>query len=71
MAFVSAIERALNVRPQDRPQKEPNNPRVLCGSRTRFSLYRCMKVECEQSKYFDHAECKYLRAWDEVRALPP
>ena len=51
-------------------EKEPNNPRVLCGPRTQFSLYRCMKVECERPKYYDHPECKYLRASDEVRALP-
>jgi hypothetical protein len=50
--------------------KETDNPRVLCGPRTQFSLYRCMKEACERSKYFDHPECKYLRVTDEVRALP-
>jgi hypothetical protein len=51
-------------------KKEPDNPRVLCGPRTQFSLYRCMKEACDRSKYFDHPECKYLRVTDEVRALP-
>lgn len=51
-------------------KKEPNNPRVQCGPRTQFSLYRCMKVECERPKYYDHPECKYLRMTDTVRALP-
>ena len=51
-------------------EKEPDNPRVLCGPRTQFSLYRCMKRECERPKYYDHPECKYLRVMDEVRALP-
>ncbi|BAL27291.1 serine/threonine protein kinase [Azoarcus sp. KH32C] len=51
-------------------KNEQNNPRVLCGTRTQFSLYRCMKTECERPKYYDHPECKYLRAKDEVRTLP-
>jgi serine/threonine protein kinase len=51
-------------------KKESDNPRVLCAPRTRFSLYRCMQVECERPKYYDHPECKYLRVMDEVRALP-
>ncbi|HJV25990.1 MAG TPA: serine/threonine protein kinase [Aromatoleum sp.] len=51
-------------------KKEQNNPRVLCGARTQFSLYRCMKTECERPKYYEHPECKYLRASDEVRTLP-
>lgn len=50
--------------------REPDNPRVLCGPRTQFALYRCMKVECEQPKYHDHPECVYLRATDEVKAIP-
>lgn len=49
---------------------EPSNPRVLCAPRTRFSLYLCMKEECDRRKYYDHPECKYLRVTDEVRALP-
>ncbi len=56
--------------PPPRPavvKKEPDNPRDLCAPRTLFALYRCMKTECERSKYFDHPECKYLRATDEVR----
>lgn len=48
---------------------DPNNPRELCGTRTQFSLYRCMKAACDRSKYFDHPECKYLRVTDEVRPL--
>jgi len=50
-------------------KQEPDNPRVLCGPRTQFSLYRCMKEACERPKYYDHPECKYLRVTDEVRAL--
>ncbi len=51
-------------------EEESNNPRVLCGSRTQFSLYRCMKAACDREKYFDHPECKYLRVTDAVRASP-
>ncbi len=51
-------------------EEESNNPRVLCGSRTQFSLYRCMKTACDREKYFDHPECKYLRVTDAVRASP-
>ena len=46
---------------------ESNNPRVLCGPRTQFSLYRCMKEACDRAKYYDHPECKYLRVTDSVR----
>lgn len=56
--------------PAEAVEKEPNNPRVLCGPRTHFSLYRCMKDACERPKYFDHPECKYLRVTDTVRAIP-
>ena len=45
----------------------PDNPRVQCGSRTPFSLYRCMKWACEQPGYYGHPECRYLRATDEVK----
>lgn len=51
-------------------EREPDNPRVLCGPRTHFALYRCMKEACERPKYYEHRECKYLRVTDEVRALP-
>lgn len=51
-------------------KKEPNNPRVLCGPRTQFSLYRCLKEACDRAKYYDHPECKYLRVTDSVRTFP-
>lgn len=51
-------------------ENESNNPRVLCGPRTQFSLYRCMKDACDREKYFDHPECKYLRVTDSVRTSP-
>ncbi|QID19604.1 serine/threonine protein kinase [Nitrogeniibacter mangrovi] len=47
-------------------KKAPDNPRTLCGPRTPFSLYRCMKSACERRKYANHPECRYLRATDEV-----
>ena len=50
-------------------RREPSNPRALCAPRTLFALYRCMTLECKRPKYFNHAECKYLRATDEVRPL--
>ncbi|KAI5913089.1 protein kinase [Azoarcus sp. PA01] len=56
--------------PAEAVRKESNNPRVLCGTRTHFSLYRCMKEACERPKYFEHPECKYLRVTDTVRAIP-
>lgn len=56
--------------PPGRVKNEPGNPRVQCGTRTQFSLYRCMKDVCESPKYYDHAECKHLRVMDEVRAYP-
>ena len=50
-------------------QRAIDNPRELCAPRTRFALYRCMTLECERPRFFDHPECRYLRATDEVRPL--
>ncbi|WP_332673980.1 serine/threonine protein kinase [Aromatoleum sp.] len=56
--------------PEKVVEKASNDPRVLCGPRTQFSLYRCMKDACDRAKYYDHPECKYLRVTDTVRASP-
>src|SRR5262249_30784737 len=39
-------------------------PRDACGSRTQFSLYRCMKAQCEKPQWFMHPSCKRLRLRD-------
>ena len=41
-------------------------PREACGSRTQFSLYRCMQTQCAQARYYSHPSCKRLRLRDEV-----
>lgn len=63
-----STERAAS--PTRRVRNETGNPRALCGTRTQFSLYRCMKDVCESPKYYEHAECKHLRVMDEVREYP-
>lgn len=45
---------------------ETTTPRALCGSRTEFSLYRCMQLQCSQSKWRQHPQCLHLQATDRV-----
>ena len=41
-------------------------PRQICAGRTQFALYRCMQNLCAQPKWSQNAQCKRLRARDEV-----
>jgi len=45
---------------------ETTTPRALCGSRTEFSLYRCMQLQCSQPKWRQHPQCLHLQATDRV-----
>lgn len=40
-------------------------PAAACSPRTQFALYRCMKTQCEQRRFADHAQCVQLRRTDE------
>jgi hypothetical protein len=42
------------------------SPRQLCGSRTEFSLYRCMQTQCVQAQWSKHPQCLTLKETDEV-----
>lgn len=42
----------------------PTSPREACGTRTQFSLYRCMQTQCSQPQWASHAQCEHLRATD-------
>jgi len=46
--------------------RAPASPREVCGARTQFSLYRCMKTQCSQRRWASHAQCQRLRATDSV-----
>ena len=46
--------------------RAPATPREVCGARTQFSLYRCMKTQCSQRRWASHAQCQRLRATDSV-----
>lgn len=52
--------------PPARAATGPSSPRAACGSRTEFSLYRCMQRQCDLSAWRNHAECQRLRATDSV-----
>ena len=51
---------------QQRASRGPTSPREVCGARTQFSLYRCMKVQCSQRRWTSHAQCQRLRKTDSV-----
>ena len=51
---------------QQRASRGPTSPREVCGPRTQFSLYRCMKVQCSQRRWTSHAQCQRLRKTDSV-----
>ena len=54
--------------PGSRPsaRAEPATPRALCGTRSNFSLYRCMQQQCSQPKWLEHPQCLHLKATDRV-----
>lgn len=54
--------------PKPRPsaRAEPATPRALCGTRSNFSLYRCMQQQCSQPKWLEHPQCLHLKATDRV-----
>jgi len=57
---VATAKTALPARPA------AQGPREVCGTRTQFSLYRCVQAQCEQAQWFMHPTCKRLRLRDEV-----
>lgn len=46
--------------------KEPATPIEVCAPRTNFSLYQCMKTQCERARWSRHLQCQRLRDTDEV-----
>ena len=42
------------------------DPRSVCGSRTNFSLYYCMRTQCRQARFSGHPQCQRLRENDEL-----
>ena len=42
------------------------SPRQICGERSQFALYRCMRQQCATAQWSKHPQCKRLRARDEV-----
>lgn len=42
------------------------SPRAACGSRSDFSLYRCMQQQCGLETWRQHAQCVRLRSTDKV-----
>jgi outer membrane biosynthesis protein TonB len=44
----------------------PTSPRSVCGARQNFSLYYCMQTQCRKAEFSGHAQCRQLRATDEV-----
>lgn len=55
--------KARTVAPDTKPA---TGPREVCGSRTQFSLYRCMKTQCAQAQWASHPSCKRLKQRDDV-----
>lgn len=49
-----------------RREPVPGTPAEACAPRTNFALYRCMQVQCEQSRFYAHAQCVRLRQNDEL-----
>lgn len=49
-----------------RPAPAPASPREVCGTRTDFSLYRCMTQQCALPQWRFHAQCDRLRRFDRV-----
>ena len=43
-----------------------DQPAAMCAPRTNFALYRCMRVQCQQSRYQTHPQCVRLRQNDEL-----
>jgi len=55
-----------NEAPAAAPRARDNGPRQQCGSRTEFSLYRCMQQQCGQARWTKHAQCVAFRQTDHV-----
>ena len=46
--------------------KEPSSPIEACEPRTNFALYKCMKTQCDRTRWRGHLQCQRLRDTDEV-----
>jgi hypothetical protein len=44
-------------------------PREACGSRVFVAMVRCMKRECETTRYRDHPQCQKLRREEDAVRL--
>ena len=67
----SAAATAAMASPAPRPEVArraavADKPAALCAPRTNFALYRCMRSQCEQGRYFAHPQCVRLRQYDEL-----
>lgn len=47
-------------------EPEITTPRQACGGRSDFSLYYCMKQQCEKPRFESHAQCRRLQQTDSV-----
>lgn len=52
--------------PVERRAAVADPPAAMCAPRTNFALYRCMQVQCQQSRYQTHPQCVRLRQNDEL-----
>ncbi len=48
------------------PARTATTPRDQCGTRTEFSLYRCMQQQCALAAWQRHPQCLRLKATDRV-----
>jgi hypothetical protein len=52
--------------PVERRAAAPDAPAAMCAPRTNFALYRCMQLQCQQSRYQTHPQCVRLRQNDKL-----
>jgi hypothetical protein len=50
----------------ERRAAAPDAPAAMCAPRTNFALYRCMQLQCQQSRYQTHPQCVRLRQNDKL-----
>jgi hypothetical protein len=66
----SRVADASKARPEVRARAaaaaEPDNPRAVCAPRQQFALYYCMQTQCQNARFYAHAQCIDLRRRDEV-----
>lgn len=65
-AAVTAMPSRAPGTPVERRAAVDDKPAAMCAPRTNFALYRCMQVQCQQSRYQTHPQCVRLRQNDEL-----